>query len=486
MVGSRGDVQPFIALGNALQAHGHRVRLATHQKFSAFVRGSGLDFFAIGGDPEDLMAYMVKNPGLMPSMQSLKAGDVARKRDMVEEMLQGCWRSCIEPDPLTGTPFVADAIIANPPSFAHIHCAEALSIPVHIVFTMPWSSTAAFAHPLANVKGSSSNPQRTNYMTHILVQWLTWQGLGDLINSWRVRLGLERVPSTEGPMLAETLKIPHIYCWSPALIPKPSDWANHIDVSGFFFRKSPDYTPSQDLLQFLRAGSAPVYIGFGSIVLEDTDRFSRAIAEAISKCGERAIVSPGWTRLEVPKDRPDLFCLEECPHEWLFQHVSLVIHHGGAGTTAIGLREARPTIIVPFFGDQPFWADMVAAAGAGPKPIPQRQVTAEGLAEAIRFCRTKDVQDAATRLSAQIKREDGVQVAVRAFYDKLPLGKMRCDILPDQPASWHLRIRGKRMKMSRPAAAILVRDAGLDVRTLVACVSEFPIDERTFKADNWT
>lgn len=176
VVGSRGDVQPFIALGNELQKYGHRVRLATHNVFDSFVRESGLEFYPIGGDPAELMAYMVKNPGLIPKMKSLRAGDIQRKRQMVAEMLDGCWKSCIEDDPLTHVPFVADAIIANPPSFAHIHCAQALGIPVHLMFTMPWSSTRAFPHPLANLKYTDTSPKTANYLSYGLVEWMTWQG----------------------------------------------------------------------------------------------------------------------------------------------------------------------------------------------------------------------------------------------------------------------------------------------------------------------
>ena len=156
VVGSRGDVQPFVALGKVLKdRYGHRVRLATHPTFQQFVTENGLEFFSIGGDPAELMAFMVKNPGLMPGMESLKAGDVGKRRKGIWEMIQGCWKSCIEVgdglggtasrdsldsgigmenDPLT-KPFVADAIIANPPSFAHVHCAEKLGIPLHLMFT---------------------------------------------------------------------------------------------------------------------------------------------------------------------------------------------------------------------------------------------------------------------------------------------------------------------------------------------------------------
>lgn len=176
VVGSRGDVQPFVALGNELQKHGHRVRIATHDTFDSFVRGAGLEFYPIGGDPAELMAYMVKNPGLIPSVESLQEGDIKKKRVMVAEMLDGCWRSCIEDDPVSGMPFVADAIIANPPSFAHIHCAEALAIPLHLMFTMPWSPTTAYPHPLANLRYSGKNQKFANSVSYGVVEWLTWQG----------------------------------------------------------------------------------------------------------------------------------------------------------------------------------------------------------------------------------------------------------------------------------------------------------------------
>lgn len=146
IIGSRGDVQPFVALGRILRSHGHRVRLATHPTFRGFVEDNGLEFYSIGGDPAALMAFMVKNPGLLPGVESLRAGDVGKRRKDMAGIIDGCWRACIDPgngttgnfmdDPQTDTaPFIADAIIANPPSFAHIHCAEKLRIPLHLMFT---------------------------------------------------------------------------------------------------------------------------------------------------------------------------------------------------------------------------------------------------------------------------------------------------------------------------------------------------------------
>jgi hypothetical protein len=167
VVGSRGDVQPFVALGKVLkETYGHRVRLATHPTFKDFVIENGLEFFSIGGDPAELMAFMVKNPGLMPGFDTLRSGDIGKRRKGIAEILSGTWRSCIETgnglgvDPLQQTveewmgieeqlpeqlrkPFVADAIIANPPSFGHIHCAEKLGIPIHMMFTCVYSPSAA-------------------------------------------------------------------------------------------------------------------------------------------------------------------------------------------------------------------------------------------------------------------------------------------------------------------------------------------------------
>ena len=259
VVGSRGDVQPFVALGKTLKAlYNHRVRLATHPTFKTFVEENGLEFFSIGGDPAELMAFMVKNPGLMPGMDTLRSGDIGKRRKGMYEIVQGCWRSCIELGDGTGVaasddldsrssldsgigmdgdvaakPFVADAIIANPPSFAHIHCAEKLGIPLHLMFTyviplardsqvnhsdhfdsMPWSPTQAFPHPLANIQSSNADTSMTNFVSYALVEMMTWQGLGDIINRFRENsLGLEPVSIMWAPGMASRLRIPYTYCW---------------------------------------------------------------------------------------------------------------------------------------------------------------------------------------------------------------------------------------------------------------------------------
>jgi hypothetical protein len=230
VVGSRGDVQPFVSLGKVLrEKYGHRVRLATHPTFKTFVEENGLEFFSIGGDPAELMAFMVKNPGLMPGLDSLKSGDVGQRRRGMYEIVKGCWRSCIEtgdgmseddPDYSKGLPesqtrpFIADAIIANPPSFAHVHIAERLGIPLHLMFTMPWSPTQSFPHPLTTVHSSNAEPNMTNLVSYALVEMMTWQGLGDVMNRFRTRtLGLEPVSLMWAPGMTSRLRIPFTYCW---------------------------------------------------------------------------------------------------------------------------------------------------------------------------------------------------------------------------------------------------------------------------------
>ncbi|EDN98665.1 hypothetical protein SS1G_13524 [Sclerotinia sclerotiorum 1980 UF-70] len=308
VIGSRGDIQPFLKLGKCLKEYGHRVRIATHPAFRDFVqKDSGLEFFSVGGDPAELMAFMVKNPGMIPTMDTLKKGEVGRRREQMAEMFEGFWRACInatdeEKDvknlKMMGVraPFVADAIIANPPSFAHVHCAERLGVPLHLMFTFPYTPTQAFPHPLANIKKTNVDPGYTNFMSYPLVEMMTWQGLGDLVNNFRVKtLGLEPVSTLWAPGQLYRLKVPYTYLWSPGLVPKPKDWGPEIDIAGFVFLDLANtFTPSDDLTKFLEDGEPPVYIGFGSIVVDDPDKFTEMIFEAVKKAGVRALVSKGW------------------------------------------------------------------------------------------------------------------------------------------------------------------------------------------------
>ncbi|EFQ27364.1 glycosyltransferase family 28 domain-containing protein [Colletotrichum graminicola] len=459
IVGSRGDIQPFIPIAQLLMQppYGHRVRICTHPVFKEFVESNGVEFFSIGGDPEALMAYMVKNPGLLPSRESVKAGDIGQRRKEMAEIINGAWRSCIEAGDGMGERttaatvkdanhlFVADAIIANPPSMAHIHCAQKLGVPLHMVFTMPWCPTQAFHHPLASMSYGDADKSVANYLSFIMMELLTWQGLGDVINKFRTQtLGLDHISPMWGCQLLPRLRVPYTFLWSESLIPKPKDWDSHINITGFSFLPLADkYTPPPDLTAFLESGPPPVYIGFGSIVVDDPKALTQLIFKAVEIAGVRAIVSKGWGGVGGSHNVPDdVYLIGNCPHDWLFKRVSAVVHHGGAGTSAAGIAAGRPTVVVPFFGDQPFWGQMIARAGAGPAPVPFKEMTAETLASSITFALKPEVQVAVQQMAQRIAEEDGAGDTARGIQERLAIDTMRCDICPERLAVWRHKKTG--------------------------------------------
>ena len=505
VIGSRGDIQPFLKIGKILkEEYGHRVRIATHPTFRKFVEQDiGLEFFSVGGDPSELMAFMVKNPGLIPSLKTIKEGEVGRRRDSMFEMFQGFWRACINgTDDETDTanlkmmgdnyPFIADAIIANPPSFAHYHCAEKLGIPLHLVFTFPYTPTESFPHPLANIKAGNVDQSYTNFMSYPLVDLMTWQGLGDLVNQFRTKtLGLDPISALWAPGQVSRMRVPMTYLFSPGLVPKPKDWGDHIDIAGYVFLDlASSFKPDKALLDFLspKDGTKFAYIGFGSISgLTDPKAFTQMIFDAVELAGVRAVVSRGWGGMGDGLDVPDsVYLIDNVPHDWLFPQMDCVIHHGGAGTTAIGLKCGKPTMIVPFFGDQPFWSAMIVKAGAGAKQsLPLKKLNAERFAEGIKQCLSPEAKEAAEGIAKSIAEEgDGALNAVHSFHASLPLNiglqvqtkdkrrkdigakrrPMRCCIFPDRAAVWH--VTHTRMRLSPLAAELLTTNGKLTWKDL--------------------
>lgn len=483
VIGSRGDAQPFLKIGKVLkEQYGHRVRIATHPAFRDFIeKDTGLEFFSVGGDPAELMAFMVKNPGMIPTLETVRAGDIGRRRQAMAEMFEGFWRACInatddEKDIKNARmmgekdPFVADLIIANPPSFAHVHCAEALGIPLLMAFTFPYTPTKSFPHPLATIKKSNVDPGYSNFMSYPLVEMMVWQGLGDLVNEFRVKtLCLDPVSTLWAPGALYRMNVPISYLWSPSLVPKPADWAEEIDISGFVFLDlASSFTPPDPLEKFLNSGDQPVYIGFGSIVVDDADKFTEMVFEAVRLAGVRALVSKGWGGLGGENVPDNIFMLENTPHDWLFPKVKACVIHGGAGTTAMALKCGKPTMVVPFFGDQHFWGPMIGRAKAGPEPVPYKHLSADKLAEGIKYCLTDEAQEKAQEMARDIAREgDGAENACSFFHKHLQLsGKhsMRCSILEDKVAVWWMR--NTSLRLSALAADLLVEKGYITWRKL--------------------
>ncbi len=200
-------------------------------------------------------------------------------------------------------------------------------------------------------------------------------------------------------------------------------------VVGYWFRPDEPYEPPADLAAFLTDGPPPVYVGFGSMVSRDPAMLTQTVLDALAQAGQRGIILGGWAGLAQSDLPPTVLRLESVPHDWLFPQVAAVVHHGGVGTTHAGLRAGRPSVIVPFFGDQPFWADRVYALGAGPSPIPRSGLTADTLARAIdQSVSDEPMARRAADIGQQVRGEDGVGEAValvEAFIAQRPTFKWR-------------------------------------------------------------
>ncbi|XP_011627049.1 sterol 3-beta-glucosyltransferase UGT80A2 isoform X2 [Amborella trichopoda] len=430
IVGTQGDVQPFVAIGKRLQVYGHRVRLATHSNFEEFVLTAGLEFYPLGGDPKVLAGYMVKNKGFLPS----GASEIPIQRKQIKEIINSLLPACREPYGSSGVPFKADAIISNPPAYGHTHVAEALKVPLHIFFTMPWTPTSEFPHPLSRVK------QPAGYrLSYQIVDSLIWLGIRDMINDFRKKkLKLRPVTYLSGAQGC-TSDIPTGYIWSPHLVPKPKDWGPKVDCVGFcFLDLATNYKPPESLEKFIGdpGDKKPIYIGFGSLPVQEPEKMTQIIVEALEITEQRGIINKGWGGLGNSAEKKEfVYLLDNCPHDWLFLHCAAVVHHGGAGTTAAGLKAACPTTVVPFFGDQPFWGERVHARGVGPPPIPVDQFSCPKLVDAIRFMLDPKVKERAEELARVMASEDGVAGAVKAFHKHLPRNMPQPQPQPQPPTA---------------------------------------------------
>ena len=242
--------------------------------------------------------------------------------------------------------------------------------------------------------------------------------LGDKLAREEV-LGLPPAPFW-GPYNADRLHhYPILYGLSPSVIPKPSDWDNNINVTGYWFLDSEsDWTPPSDLMEFLQGGPPPVYIGFGSMSNRNPEKTVDLCLQALAKTQQRAIMLSGWGGLHKANLPDTVFMVDSIPHSWLFPRVGAVVHHGGAGTTAAGLRAGVPSIVIPFFGDQLFWGQRVAELGVGPEPIPRKKLTVERLAKAIKKAVTdQTMRQRAANLGAKIQAEDGIARVVAVIQD---------------------------------------------------------------------
>lgn len=411
-LGSRGDVQPFIPLGLGLQRAGFDVRFASYEVFRSFVEEHGLEFYPIYGDPLDTMTS--------------EAGQawMSSGRNPVTTAFH-TWRALTQED---HTPAFNDALAACQGTDAIIysfmgatayHVAEKLEVPSIFTLIQPFTRSRLIPSMIAPDLPLGGG---YNLLTHRVSELTIWTIVRPMINRWRRdTLGLPGL-SWHGPFKAlYEQQMPYLYGFSPAVVPRPADWPGWHHISGYWFlERDPDWEPPEQLVNFLDSGPKPISIGFGSMLGRAAEELLAVTVEALEKTGQRAILLGGWAGVGALDLPATVYTTGAVPHDWLFPRMAAVVHHGGSGTTAAGLRAGVPSILVPFFGDQPFWGRRVHALGVGPQPIQRKTLTATKLAAAITQALEHDgIQQQAAALGERIRAEDGVGSAVQFITDYL-------------------------------------------------------------------
>ncbi len=398
--GSRGDVQPYLALAMALQARGHSITLAAPDDFEDRVKSAGIDFAPMGTNMQDLLAR--------PDIRKILAGNPLgiRKiwRTVAVPMLQASLKTIWQ----VGQD--ADVLVHHPKVVGAADVAEVTGAPVVLASPVPMVPTRAF--PIITL--SRDLGKRLNKLTWLPLRWAR-SFYGRQLGEWRQSvLGLPRKfrpRKGADPWYGADLRLVGV---SQNVLPYPSDWDKNTILTGYWtLPTGSGWQPDPVLEAFLDDGPPPVYIGFGSMPVDDPEAVTRSIAAAVEKVGIRAVIGAGWAGIGDTNRNGSVFSVDSVPHDWLFQRVAAVVHHGGAGTTAAGLIAGKPSLICPAGVDQPFWAGRVKALGCGPEALPLKKLTTERLAERLRdLTATRSYADRATSLAEALAAEDGIARAV--------------------------------------------------------------------------
>ncbi|MQA05183.1 MAG: glycosyltransferase [Streptosporangiales bacterium] len=398
-IGSRGDVEPLVALAGALDRAGHRVRIGTAPDFAGMVEGAGLDFVRVGPSAREVLSdsegrKMISGAGGV-------GAQAIRLRRLLEPVAEGLAND------LCNAVDDAEALLFTP--LVNVgDVTEQLGVPSMLVSLWPKNRTSAFpavGFPEAPLLGGPYNR-----LTHVLLEQLAWRPFQRQGN--RIRHTFGQLPLRWNTPLgyAHKRRQSVLYGFSESVVPRPPDWGPWLHMAGYWFNEpAPSWSPPADLVRFLDAGEPPVVITFGSMASWDPTRLARVASEALARSGRRGVLVGGFDRAELDDDR--ICYVPEIPYHWLLPRAAAVVHHGGAGTTAATLRAGVPSVIVPFFGDQPFWARRVVELGAGTKPI--RGLSAAKLTAAIRQA-TSDpgIAANAARVGRRLRAEDGLSHAV--------------------------------------------------------------------------
>ena len=396
-LGTRGDVQPYLALALELMARGHAVQLAGPEQFAGFAAGLGVayaplpgEFLALLDTPEG-KAAVGGGKGFSAGFKLLKY-----VRPLMGRLLQEEWQATQS--------FAPELIIYHPKSIAALHMAERLGVPAMLASPLPgFTPTAAFPSPMLPM--SDLGP--LNRPSHLLAMHGADFLFGKLLGKWRQEtLGLRGRRAARGPIAT-------LYAYSASVVPKPADWDSSVLVSGYWFLDDGgDWEVPAGLAEFLAKGDSPIYVGFGSMPGVDPVMLGRNVIEGLALAGRRGLLATGGGAMDIADAPEHVHVIAAAPHHRLFGLVDAALHHGGAGTTGASLRAGLPTIICPFFGDQPFWGRRIAQLGAGPPPLDRKNLDAATLAAAFAAVSGMRMQERAAAIGRQISAETGVATAV--------------------------------------------------------------------------
>lgn len=399
--GTRGDIQPYIALGIGLKHAGHEAAICTSEGYRSFVEEYQLDYVFMSNELLQLSQDSLNaTGGITGTFKTIQKIPLAVRNAMDDE-----WKAALT--------FKPDLIIYHPKCLGSLHVAEKLNIPAIASIPLPfYTPTREFPVPFM----SGIRLGKWFNLLSYKIMGLSSGMYTKATNDFRAK-ALGMPPLKRFPDLltrSDGSPVPILYPYSPHVLPVPHDFPPHVHVTGYWFLDgSKGWQPDRELVRFLEAGAPPVYIGFGSMGGLGGDERAKVVLNALKQTGQRGLIATGWGGLKATELPDHVFMLDAVPHDWLFPQVAAVVHHGGAGTTAAGLRAGKPSIICPFLGDQPFWGGIVQQLGVGPKPIPQTRLTADRLADAIRtVVQDVEMQNRAGELGKQIRAEDGVACAV--------------------------------------------------------------------------
>jgi sterol 3beta-glucosyltransferase len=405
--GTRGDTQPYIALGLALEKAGQHVRIAAFENYEAFVKSYGLEFFPIKGDVSKAAASLNAQDAMQADNPLKFLLSFNKLQSMVFDLQKDFFEAC------TG----ADAVVYHPGAAIGYFAARHLKIPS--ILATPFPMTPTRDYPSLIFYDKIRLGKRFNLLTHQIIEQTFWFASSAPIKQfWKAQFGKAPKNFSNPYPNQRSPTGPTIVSCSNYVFPRPADWPADVHNTGYWFLEDEaGWEAPAELLAFLQKGPAPIYVGFGSVGNpEQAIQTTALVIDALKRAGQRGVLATGWSGMSKNGDIPaGIFMLESAPHTWLFPRMTAVVHHGGAGTTSAGLRAGVPGIIIPHSNDQFAWGRRVYELGAGSKPIPRKKLTAEKMAEAINFALTDPIRDTAKDLGVKIRSENGAERAAEVI-----------------------------------------------------------------------